>query len=194
MLVREVLENVRSYNGGWDDPQLINAINFVYQLMLGFNSSYTRAYDPVTGKNPEITPDQVEFTISDAREITEVYDGKLKRDDLLIHGDTIIFNDDDVDETFEVVYYKAPVQVTGANVEIDMPRNLYAYFEAGIMHRLNWQTQGDAKSFIEWQSSRLGGLREFKRKLGHIRDKGRITDDKQQLYSAHPQTGRTCYC
>jgi len=107
------------------------------------------------------------------------------RTDLITTNDTIIFKEADVGNEFKVTYYTAPVEVTGLNVEIDIPNNLKHYLEQGTLKRMNLQTHGDTGDFIQWQTQIKGGLREFKRKLGHIKNANRISNDQTKLYTSY---------
>ncbi len=185
MIARAIVEELRSYNSDWSDAALLSAIDYVYQMMMGTNTDYTRAFDPATGGDPTITPTAIEHTIVDAMSITGVFAGGIRRNDLIATSDTIIFKDTDVGNEFTVQYYKAPAEISGVNVEIGIPNHLKHYLEEGSLKRMNTKTHGDTGDFIQWQTAVKGGLREFKRKLGHIKNANRIPNEQTQLYTPY---------
>jgi len=66
MIARAIVAELKSYNSDWTDTAVLSAIDYVYQMMMGTNTDYVRAFDPITGTDPTITPVTIEHTITGA--------------------------------------------------------------------------------------------------------------------------------
>jgi len=165
MLAKELVTILEENNPDYSRQTLLQEINYIQRMIFGSANQLTLATDPVTSKDPKITPSSAEHTIEGAQRIDRVYKSNFSLPlQVRIQGDTIYFDPNHVGQEYFVRYYKRPQELTSELMELSVPDEYIDVLEDGVEERLSSKEHGSKEGFRYWK---LREMPKLQRKLNN---------------------------